>query len=465
VIYWDFTNAEANYIGDERHAFMPGPTHLNIHEARGTLYVSGLALGDILADQSGALDTHAQLSVSNGVLLDEDITFTPAAATAPANIPVFYRDGASGVWRRDTATDYPCIVFSGGSSRLAWNELTGGSWQQTEVSQGDFVLSHIVATNDETMPYIVVQGQVTYGTLTAARNGAVDEANTLITSGIPFSEFVFLGTVIFQTSTAYGNTPQARIRSTADGGDYVDWRTSSLSPTTGPSAHGDLSGRAAAGQHPASSIETDVTNFNNLLSPTEDEVQKALEVINNNWTSFFPGRASAFHDNSTHGDALNSNSTQSLTPNILRAVRFRVTEKSIDYVNQIIERTAATGTGSFARVGIYADDGANRPGALIFGSSQFAFDTNAIYTTAITETITRGIIWLALVFGVGVGNRTMRAFGVGEGIDIERVSAASTQKTLMVERAFTFAALPDPFGAATLSAAVKPFRCHLEQAS
>ena len=54
ALYWDATNKEIVYFGDERHGCtMDGKTHANIHLARGTLYFSGLALADITPDSTG----------------------------------------------------------------------------------------------------------------------------------------------------------------------------------------------------------------------------------------------------------------------------------------------------------------------------------------------------------------------------------------------------------------------------
>jgi len=280
IIYWDATNKRNifNGVGDERHLItMDGATHLNIHRFRGTSYVSGLALGDITADGSGDVNASAQLSIANGEIADEDINIIIPTDAIPANAPVFYRTGAAGNWRSDAATDYPCKRF--GTSRLAYNQFTGGAWQQTEITNNDFVLSHLVATNIPDNPIIVIQGQADYATLVTARDGANDEINNLILSGLPFVEFVFIGTVIFQTSDSYTNAVQARIRSTDTGEDYVDWRASTLSPTTGPTSHPDLTGRDTPDQHPTSSISTDTTNFDGILSSADDTTQKALETI------------------------------------------------------------------------------------------------------------------------------------------------------------------------------------------
>jgi hypothetical protein len=44
--------------------------------------------------------------------------------------------------------------------------------------------------------------------------------------GLPFLEFVKLGTVIYQTANSYNNTPKAKVVSTDDAENYVDHRTS-----------------------------------------------------------------------------------------------------------------------------------------------------------------------------------------------------------------------------------------------
>jgi hypothetical protein len=281
MVYWDATNQEAILIGDERHGLMPWMVHALWHTAFGTAFISGLGLGDFDADGSGNDDTAAQFSISSGQINDEDISHIIAGQTAPAAIPVFYKDGANGDWRRDAATDAPVKLFSGGSGRPAWNEFTGGVWQQTEVGNNNYFLVHIVATNDPDQPVIALQGQSTYGTLGQARDGANTEVSTLQTSGLPTVEFVFIGTIIYQTLTAYTNQWKARVRLTEAGDSYVDWRSQDPIPGAAPADHGNLVGRENPNQHPASSVDTDVSSFDGFLSASEDTVQKALDVLDN----------------------------------------------------------------------------------------------------------------------------------------------------------------------------------------
>ena len=236
-VYWDATNSKAIYVSDERHGIqMDGKTHAYLHLTIGTKWLSGLALSGFSIDGDGSSDSHAQFGFSSGSICDEDIHFSISADTSPASIPVFYY--SSGNWRMDSATDFPVKRY--GTSRLAWNDVSG-TGSQTEVSNGDFVLSHIFATNDISHPVIAVQGQAVYTTRGTARTGANEEINNLVSMGLPFEEFTPLGTVIFQTKDTYTNTVKARIRSTDTGADYVDFRAFTLASTGSVSSHSNLS--------------------------------------------------------------------------------------------------------------------------------------------------------------------------------------------------------------------------------
>lgn len=231
-LYWDTDNSWEIYFGNERHEInMPGTTHYREHIGDGTVWVNGIGLGDFTADGDGSSDTHAQLSCANGTILDEDI-FTTITDGSPQDIspilqaPIYYKSGASGYWRRDAATNFPVKSFSGGSNLLAWNQNNGGTWQQTEVTSGQYVLAHIYAINDINNPIIAVQGQQTYGNIPAAREGAETEIVNLATEGLPFAEAVAIGSVIYQTRTSYSNAVQALVRTTDTGANYVDFRRS-----------------------------------------------------------------------------------------------------------------------------------------------------------------------------------------------------------------------------------------------
>lgn len=238
-IYWDATNATHLLLGNERHGrTMDSRTHLYLHYTRGAVYESGLGLGGINADASGNLDSSAQFQVASGIIWDEDIKLTitdgsPQTLSPLAQIPVYYKTGVNGYWRRIAASDFP-LAYANVGTRSDWNQFTGGAWRLTEVGNGNYSLMHYFATNDgESNQIIGVVGQAEYGTQAQARAGALVELLSLILTGLPSVEFVAIASVIWQTSNAYSNTPKARIRTTDSGANYIDWRTVRLTASSG----------------------------------------------------------------------------------------------------------------------------------------------------------------------------------------------------------------------------------------
>jgi len=223
VIYWDATNKTAISLGDERHAFMPGVTHLILHNSVHTQYLDGLELEDFTFGD-GSLDAHAQFGYAAGTIADEDILFSIAADAVPAVLPIFHKDGASGYWRKDTADNFPLKNYSGGSGLAAFNEWTGSTWQQTEVGDGNYVLSFVAATNDPNQPMVVFQGRREYESITYATLFARTEAYNILSElqTLPFRELRMVGAVIYETSTTFTNTVKSRVVQTSEGDDYVD---------------------------------------------------------------------------------------------------------------------------------------------------------------------------------------------------------------------------------------------------
>lgn len=252
ILYWDATNSVIVYEADERHGtVMDSATHIHMHLSMGTQWISGLAL-TVSPDQAGGSDADSEVAVASGVIRDEDlehviVSGSPQTLTPIAQLPVLYRTGSGGYWRMKTADNFPFIYpgtagYSG--TRPAYNQYTGGSWQFTEVTNNDFFLAHIVATNDFRYPVVAVAGTNVYTTVGDARSGANTEAASLVLTDL-FAEFSILGTIIYQTSNSYTNTTKTRVRSTADGASYVDFRTKHGIVAQAASVHGNLSGLSA----------------------------------------------------------------------------------------------------------------------------------------------------------------------------------------------------------------------------
>lgn len=233
VVYWNTDNNTAPYWGEERHGLvMDGETHSYLHTVFGARYISGGALQNFNVDGSGNLAIDAQFTSDSGSIRDEDILHQYLAQT---QIPILYKQGV--LWRKKAADAYPVIYsgtagYVGANSLLAYNLLSGGTWSLSEVPNTNFVLVHIFATNDINNPVVGIQGINTYTSISNARTGASSEITQL--AGMPFAEFVALGSVIYQTASSYSNTPRARVRSTDTGANYVDFRGTQLySPAAG----------------------------------------------------------------------------------------------------------------------------------------------------------------------------------------------------------------------------------------
>lgn len=227
IIEWNTTTNEDIYFGEERHGSQLDPVaHSYHHFADGLRYLTGLGLTDMLVDEDGSLDTHAQFGIESGDVSDEDIYQAVSTVVSNAGLPIYYLTGAeaSPVFNRHYKTGFSVRTFDDTSAtRLAYNQLTGGNWQLTEVANNDFVLCHIFATTNITDNMIAFMGQGDYPTRGQARDGAEIEINNLVTNQIIFPEYKAIATVIFQTGS-YGNAVNGKIVSTEDGYDFVDWR-------------------------------------------------------------------------------------------------------------------------------------------------------------------------------------------------------------------------------------------------
>jgi len=122
--------------------------------------------------------------------------------------------------------------------------------------------------------------------------------------------------------------------------------------------------------------------------------------------------------------------------------------------NEIAIRVTTGISGSVVRLGVYADDGTIAPGRLIADFGTVGSATTGTKTIAIDLALSAGLYWLACVSGHGP---TLRSVAVGSlysvffGLD----STLGTAWGTMVSRAFTLAALPDPWGTPTIGTAAQ----------
>jgi hypothetical protein len=230
ILYWDTSEQISIYVGEERHGKGMSPSmHNYLHQIYGLVYLSGLGLNTMSVDGSGTT-ADAQFGVDEGDVVDEDIHIQISAILSTVGLPIYHMLGVNADWQRDVISGFSMRTFDNTSAtRLCFNEYTGGAWQLTEVSSGDFVLGHIFATTEKDKPMIMLMGQNEYTSRRDARAGANVEVHSLITNDVLFPEIRPIATIIFQTNLSYVNDINAIIVSTDDGDDYVDWRSETIS--------------------------------------------------------------------------------------------------------------------------------------------------------------------------------------------------------------------------------------------
>ena len=241
-VYWDVTNSLGELMEDRHGLSMSPDTHRELHFTTGTTYFDGLALGDFVISD-GADDEDAQFSVATGHIFDEDIKHTLNAIGKLTGLEVWYRNAALD-WRKDTQAGFS--VLNAGAGRVYYDD----AGTLTEVTDGNWVLYHIFTTSNADLNPISIMGQAEYAKLKDARIGATTEMSSLLLGSLPSKEMKAIATVIFQTDDTYGNTVKARVVQTDEGDNYIDWRTSSLSPSAPAQDHGSLAG-LADDDHPA----------------------------------------------------------------------------------------------------------------------------------------------------------------------------------------------------------------------
>jgi hypothetical protein len=282
LVYWNNTTG-VGFLAEERHLTnLPWSAHYYLHTTVGTRYRTGLALSGYTLDTD--TDAAVTFAVSTGGVMDEDISITVTHAATPTNefeqfindpakLPVYYRSGASGDWVRDTPTDFCFKNVTGGTARVAFNEYTGGAWQQTELNNANYCAYWIFATDFWLNPIISVQGQRQDNNLANAK--ANNTLDSLDLGTLPAAEMKLLYRIIVRSDNGFGGTRKAKLM------DIVDYRAVSTVPGSYiPVSHASLGDLSTSG-HPASVVSTDTTNFDGILSSADTTVQSALETIDN----------------------------------------------------------------------------------------------------------------------------------------------------------------------------------------
>jgi len=219
-------SGQMTFFAEERHGIvMDTSTHKWIHYTFGAQYVDGLSIGNYFLGGNGSSNSHATISIGNGTLYQEDIeiNITDSSSSDPfcqelsptGQIPVYYHEGSTGQWVKNTATDYPVKYGANGPQ---YNSLSGGTWTIPYVSPGGqrrYFAAWILATNQIDDPIISIMGQrVDSSQGSAENNNSWGDVNL---TNLPLSEVKPLYRLIFAAdSNSYTNVPKCTLLSILD---------------------------------------------------------------------------------------------------------------------------------------------------------------------------------------------------------------------------------------------------------
>jgi hypothetical protein len=281
-------SGQMTFFAEERHGIvMDTSTHKWIHNTFGAQYVDGLSISNYSTSGNGSSNSHATISIGNGTLYQEDIeiNITDSSSSDPfcqelspiAQIPVYYHEGSTGQWVKNTATNYPVKYDVNGPQ---YNLLTGGTWTIPYVSTGGhtrYFAVWILATNQIDDPIISIMGQrVDSNQGSAESNNSWSDVNL---TNLPLSEVKPLYRLIFAGDSDYTNVPKCTLLS------ILDIRVSVISTIAGVTQndHGNLFGLGDDDHSQYLHIDNNRTvnaihNFVNGINLTNN--QGTLNVIN-----------------------------------------------------------------------------------------------------------------------------------------------------------------------------------------
>lgn len=200
-IYWNADSNTVIYYGDELHGSEWTPSiHWWAHKAFNAIRDYGLRSTDIVIGD-GSEDIHAQAGISEGAVWHEDLWYESDGIGSTVGLPILYRTVLGP--RLTSNSGFP--VTGAHMGRIYYND---GSL--VEASEGRFVLCHLFWTNCFNNPLIAVMGQAQYDSAVEAIQGWQDELDGL-DDWVPHQTRLLITTLIYETSSDFANSVQARI--------------------------------------------------------------------------------------------------------------------------------------------------------------------------------------------------------------------------------------------------------------
>ena len=291
-VYYDAqaSRNKAIIVGDERHGHSRDTQwHLSQHLDVGSVWRSGGALTYTLND-----DTNVAIEVGSPITFaDEDIVHTVTHSNNPngyyeqtligaAVIPAMYKLNQH--WVETDGDSTPWLM---GTTRAAYNQITGGAGQLTDVPNNYYVTYWLCATNDMRKPVKVVLGNMAWASAADAYNDEFD------TTGIPLPEIVPMYKIVLHVNDSYtNNTEHVVIQQVFT---LTSRQTSMSLRAFSPVSHDNLTDREIANQHPISAI----VNLQSSLDAKQATLVSGTNIKTINSTSILGSGNIAVSDTNT----------------------------------------------------------------------------------------------------------------------------------------------------------------------
>lgn len=279
-VYYNATTSKG-ILFDERHGTnMSDMTHKYLHNTRGTQVRSGFAVSGYTLNTSGTDEN--TYAVDTGVIEDEDLETVISALADGGPYTLWYRTGADAdsEWSWDLTPTVPHLADSG---TIAYNELTGGNWQQTALTSNFNWVNYwlcAVPSLTENQNIIIIQGQTLHTSSFSASNESII-TNLSWGNAMPFLEIAPLYKITHRRIS--GSTPNnSQISSVTK----IMGTPLSISSNYSPTEHNTLSGRSDFDVHPTSALSNDSTisglTLNNVLETLQYEIDNISPSVSVN---------------------------------------------------------------------------------------------------------------------------------------------------------------------------------------
>jgi hypothetical protein len=265
-VFWDAVNSRGICFEERHHAGRDVWWHRNQHTAEGTKATSGFSItGYTLSD--GSVDSAVTYSIATGRLEDEDIRVDTETLVDAGPYVILKRSGASGDW---TFTRNSVLPFIHSANVLQYNEFTGITWQDTNVTE-DFYVNYWVfgATALPSASVSPAPGAVQQAIYSTEALAHAESVSSIAWGTIPFQEICPL----YQVTMRYNASNPAAYTNTARCAILRVVRVIGTNATLSAAAqtdHGALTGLTDQ-DHPASAII--FTPSGNIIST---DVQAAI---------------------------------------------------------------------------------------------------------------------------------------------------------------------------------------------